>query len=58
VGDAAIELVAPGPLDARNTLDDPGAVRPKPGRAAVDGHTVRFQMPARSAAVVNLAASR
>lgn len=58
VGEAAMQRVAPGGLDARNTLEARDAVSAKPGRVAVDGHTVRFEMPARSAAVLTLAAPR
>jgi alpha-L-arabinofuranosidase len=56
-GETAMQLVAPGTLDARNTLEAPDAVSAKPSRAAIDGHAVRFEMPPLSAAVVTIAGS-
>ena len=54
VARAGMEVVAPGSLDARNTLDNPRAVRPQPGVAAAAGQTVRFTLPPLSAAVVTV----
>jgi alpha-N-arabinofuranosidase len=52
VGKSAIHVVAPGSLEARNTLDDPGAVKVEPGEVQVDGQQISFELPALSAAVV------
>ena len=49
---ASLELVAPGKLDARNTLDAPNAVRVEAGKATVAGQTVEVTLPPLSAAVV------
>ena len=54
---ASFQLVAPGGLSARNSLEQPGAVRPMPGEVAIDGTAVRFELPAYSAGVVRVAAS-
>jgi alpha-N-arabinofuranosidase len=53
-GKAALTLVAPGSLAARNTLTSPGTVAPKPGQVKVVDGEVRFEMPALSAAVVEV----
>jgi alpha-L-arabinofuranosidase len=49
-----MQVVAPGALDARNTLDKPDAVQAKPGEAKVNGQTVSFALPALSAAVLTI----
>ncbi len=54
LGAAELRLVAPGTLDARNTLENPAAVRPAAGEAKVEGQLVRFTMPALSAAVLSV----
>ena len=54
VGKADMQVVAPGALDARNTLDKPDAVQAKPGEAKVNGQTVSFALPALSAAVLTI----
>jgi alpha-N-arabinofuranosidase len=54
VGKAALQVVAPDSLKARNSLDQPDAVRPRPAEAAVDGQVVRFKLPAYSAAVATI----
>jgi len=51
---AELQLVAPGSLSARNTIDRPDAVRPEPGQAETIGSRVQFTLPALSAAVVTL----
>lgn len=54
VGTASLQLVAPGALSARNTLDNPAAVRPEPAEVTVDGGTVGFTLPAYSAGAVTI----
>ncbi len=56
LGNATLQLVAPGDLNARNTLDDRGIVRPDNGKVLTKGRTVSFEMPAYSAGVVKLIA--
>jgi len=51
---AAMQVVAPGSLRARNTLAEPAAVRPEAGAAQLNGKRARFQLPAYSTAVVKL----
>ncbi len=51
---AALTLVAPGALEARNTLAAPAAVAPRPGEAVVADGAVRFTLPALSAGVAVL----
>jgi len=53
-GKAEMTLVAPGSLRARNTLASPHTVTPKPGPASIADGTVRFEMPALSAGVVEV----
>jgi alpha-L-arabinofuranosidase len=52
--EAKIKLVAPGSLQARNTLEEPHAVRPIPGRISIDEGRVRFKLPGLSAGVVTI----
>jgi alpha-N-arabinofuranosidase len=52
--EAKIKLVAPGSLQARNTLEEPHAVRPIPGRISIDEGRVRFELPGLSAGVVSI----
>lgn len=54
IGKAALRIVAPGGLDARNTLDAPDAVRPEPAEIAVKGDRVTFELPSYSAGVATL----
>jgi hypothetical protein len=54
IGQASMQLVAPGNIYARNTLDDRYAVRPKAAKVRVDGRIVTFTLPAYSAAVTTL----
>jgi len=51
---AEMQQVAPGSLEARNTLETPDAVRAEPGQARVAGRTVRVTLPPLSAAVVTI----
>ncbi|MBP8303603.1 MAG: DUF1080 domain-containing protein [Phycisphaerae bacterium] len=51
---ATLEQVAPRSLEARNTLDRPGAVRAEPGEVRIEGSTVRLTLPALSASVVTI----
>lgn len=51
---ASMQVVAPGSLRARNSLDDPTAVHPETGVARLNGTRVRFDLPAYSTAVVRL----
>jgi alpha-N-arabinofuranosidase len=54
VGKASMQVVAPGSLEARNTLDKPDAVRPEPGEAKVSGQEISVTLPPLSAAVVTV----
>ncbi|MCX7015969.1 MAG: DUF1080 domain-containing protein [Candidatus Sumerlaeota bacterium] len=51
---AEFQLVNPGDLAARNTLDEPHKIQPKPAAAKIEGHRVRFSMPPLSAGVVTI----
>ncbi len=51
---ATMEMVAPGSLRARNTLEHPQAVRVEPGDVRVEGNTMRLTLPPLSAAVVTV----
>jgi len=53
-GDAKLRLVAPGSLQARNTLEKPHAVHAVPGRATIDDGRVWFELPPLSAGVVTI----
>jgi len=48
---AEMQFVAPGSLNARNTLEKPNAVQPKKGKVDLSGQKVRFILPRLSAAV-------
>jgi enterochelin esterase-like enzyme/alpha-L-arabinofuranosidase/type 1 glutamine amidotransferase len=54
VGKASLLVVAPGSLQARNSLDHPDAVKPQPAETFVDGQRVRFTLPPYSAAVATI----
>ncbi len=54
IGRAELKLVAPGALDARNTLENPSAVAPRQGRVEVRRQDVRFALPRWSAASLTL----
>jgi hypothetical protein len=49
---ATLQLVAPGALTARNTLDDRRAVSVRPAPVDLEGPAVRFRLPAISCGVV------
>jgi alpha-L-arabinofuranosidase len=49
-----MERVAPGALDARNTLERPQTVRAEPGAVRIEGKTMHLTLPALSAAVVTI----
>jgi alpha-N-arabinofuranosidase len=51
---AGMQLVAPGSLRARNTLEKPDAVQPRIGRVELKGQKVRFALPRLSVAVVSM----
>ena len=51
---ATMQIVAPGSLQARNTLEKPDAVKAAEGKVTLEGGVARFEMPAYSAAVVTL----
>jgi alpha-L-arabinofuranosidase len=51
---AAMELVAPGSLSARNTMERPQAVRAEPGDVRIEGDTMHLTLPPLSAAVVTI----
>ncbi len=51
---ATMQLVAPGSLKARNTLDRPGAVRVEPATVRVEQGAMKFTLPALSAGVVTI----
>jgi alpha-N-arabinofuranosidase len=55
-GSAAVQMVAPGSESARNTMQDPGAIRVMEGTAAVEGQRVRVELPALSVAAVRVGA--
>ncbi|MCL5271108.1 MAG: DUF1080 domain-containing protein [bacterium] len=46
-----LQLIAPGSVAARNTLDTPDAVRPENVPITIDGPRIRFSLPAYSAGV-------
>jgi alpha-L-arabinofuranosidase len=48
IASASLELVAPGALSARNTLDAPRVVSPVSAPVIPEGSTVRFTLPAMS----------
>jgi alpha-N-arabinofuranosidase len=51
---AGMQLVTADSLRARNTLDEPNRIHPVPAKVNTEGKSVRFTMPAYSAAVVSL----
>lgn len=51
---ASMQVVAPGELSARNSLDAPQRVRPEPGAVEQQGQTVRFVLPPLSCAAVKI----
>ena len=53
-GEVGMELVAPGSLSARNSLEDPRAVRAGRGKVWTDGRAIKAVLPRWSAAVVTI----
>ncbi|MCU0873785.1 MAG: DUF1080 domain-containing protein [Pirellulaceae bacterium] len=53
-GKATLQVVAPGDLAARNTLEARDAVQPKPAAVQQNGATLRFTLPPLSCGVVVL----
>lgn len=51
---AEFEYIAPGSLDARNSLAEPDALRVVPGTATLNGRTVRFTLPPLAVGVVRV----
>jgi alpha-N-arabinofuranosidase len=49
---AGMQLVAPGSLNARNTLEKPNAIQPEKGEVDLSGQKARFILPRLSVAVV------
>lgn len=54
IGKASLQLVAPGKLEARNTLDERSAVQPRSTQVEQDGSTLRFTLPPISCGVVEI----
>jgi len=54
VKNASLKIVAPGSLEARNTLDKPTAVKPVDGSVERNGQQVKLKLPPLSAAVVTI----
>jgi alpha-N-arabinofuranosidase len=53
-GQATLQLIAPGELSARNTLDARDTVRPQPAAVKQEGSTLRFTLPPISCGVVEI----
>ena len=51
---ASMMIVAPGSLDAMNSLEKPNAVQPEEGEVEIIDKKVKFKLPALSAAVVTI----
>ena len=54
IGSAALQVIAPGSENARNTLNEPEEIKPSAGRVTVKGKTVQFSMPGLSVGVVTV----
>jgi alpha-L-arabinofuranosidase len=54
VKSASMQVIAPGDLHARNTLEEPNQVRPEPAEVQSNSHTVKFALPPYSAGVVTI----
>ena len=54
IGSASMQLIAPGSEGARNTLDEPEAIKPSTAKVTVKGKTLQFTMPALSVGVVTV----
>ena len=53
-GQATLQLVAPGDLAARNTLEARDVVQPKPAPVQQEGQSLRFTLPPISCGVVEI----
>ena len=51
---ATMQLVAPGNITAKNTLDQPDNIKVVPAAAVIENRSVKFTMPALSAGVVKV----
>jgi len=51
---ASMQIVAPGSLDARNTLEKPATVQPDKGEVKTNSQEIKFKLPSLSAAVVTI----
>ena len=49
-----MQLIAPGALTAKNSLDKPDNIKVVPATAAIENRTVKFTMPPLSAGVVRV----
>lgn len=58
VSKAAAQLVAPGSLNARNTLAEPNRVKPQDVAVKMDGGKAMVDLPALSAAVITITAGK
>ncbi len=54
VKNASMKIIAPGKLAARNSLEEPDAVRPVEGDVEINDQEVQFNLPPFSAAVVTI----
>ncbi len=54
VGQAALQVIAPGDLKARNSLEKPAAIAPVKAEAQVQGQVIRFTVPANAVAALTL----
>ncbi len=54
IGEASLQMVAPGQLEARNSLVEPGAVQPKAVPLERQGQTLRFTLPPISCGVIEI----
>jgi alpha-L-arabinofuranosidase len=54
IGPPNLQLVAPGSLQSRNSMEQPDAVRAEQGSVEVAGKQVLFTLPPLSAAVISI----
>ncbi len=52
VKSASMQMIAPGDLFVRNTLEEPNRVKPEPAKVQVEGRKLRFSFPPYSVGVV------
>ncbi len=53
-GKVSMRIVAPDSLSARNSLEEPEAIRPAPGRARLKGRKIRIELPRWSVGVATV----